>query len=274
MAKTRVLIAVKTYPAISVKYDELVCTAGFLEDGSWIRIFPIQFRKKSFGEQYKKYDWVEIDLVKNTSDFRKESYRPVSYDTEIKILKNIPTDGNWILRKEIIFQNKVYTDIDELIAEAKNRDIMTSLAIFKPNEIIDFTVEEVEREWDKKKLEILKHERSSNLFAQEDEDLFEVVRKLPYKFSYVLKDSKGKQSKMMIEDWEIGQLFWNCLARHEGNESKAIGDVKKKYLDDFARTKDLHLYLGTSQLHHLTAKNPFMIIGTFHPKIEHQLRLF
>lgn len=71
MAKTKVLITVKTYPAISSKYDELVCTAGFLEDGTWIRIFPIQFRKKSFEEQYKKYDWIEIDLVKNESDFRK-----------------------------------------------------------------------------------------------------------------------------------------------------------------------------------------------------------
>ena len=37
MALTKVLITVKTYPAISNKYDELVCTAGFLEDGTWIR---------------------------------------------------------------------------------------------------------------------------------------------------------------------------------------------------------------------------------------------
>ncbi|MCX8481853.1 MAG: hypothetical protein ORN58_08035, partial [Sediminibacterium sp.] len=80
MAKTKVLITVKTYPTISIKYDELVCTAGFLEDGTWIRIYPIQFRKKSFEEQYKKYDWIEIDLVKNNSDFRKESFRPISYD--------------------------------------------------------------------------------------------------------------------------------------------------------------------------------------------------
>lgn len=274
MAKTKVLITVKTYPAISSKYDELVCTAGFLEDGSWIRIYPIQFRKKSFEEQYKKYDWIEIDLVKNTSDFRKESFKPVSYDTEIKILDHLDTKSNWLLRKEIVFKNKVYSDIDELIAEAKNREIMTSLAVFKPTEIVDFTIEQVEREWDKKKLEKLKQDRSSNLFAQEDEDLFEVVRKLPYKFSYVLRDCKGKKSKMMIEDWEIGQLYWNCLARHEGNEAKAVTDVKKKYFDDFAKTKDLHLFLGTSILHHLSGKNPFMIIGTFHPKIEAQTSLF
>ena len=40
MPTTRVLIAVKTYPTLSEKYDELVCTAGFLEDGTWIRIYP------------------------------------------------------------------------------------------------------------------------------------------------------------------------------------------------------------------------------------------
>jgi hypothetical protein len=28
MALTKVLIAVKTYPTLSAKYDELVCTAG------------------------------------------------------------------------------------------------------------------------------------------------------------------------------------------------------------------------------------------------------
>ena len=79
---------------------------------------------------------------------------------------------------------------------------------------------------------------------------------------------------MMIEDWEVGQLYWNCVARHEGDEIKAIADVKRKYFDDFAKTKDLYFYLGTTQLHHHVSKNPFIIIGTFHPKKEVQLSLF
>ena len=33
MSKERVLIAVKAYPTLSKKYAELVCTAGFREDG-------------------------------------------------------------------------------------------------------------------------------------------------------------------------------------------------------------------------------------------------
>ncbi len=161
-----------------------------------------------------------------------------------------------------------------LIEEAHDKTICTSLAVFKPKEILDFTIEEVEREWDKGKIAAIEAERKQMGLFKQPEDPFKVVRKLPYKFSYVLIDSKGKKSKMMIEDWEIGQLYWNCLARHEGNESKAVADVKKKYFEDFAKTKDLHLFLGTSQVHHYPSRNPFMIIGTFHPKKESQMSLF
>ena len=35
MAKTKVLITVKTYPTVSTKYDELVCTAGITESGEY-----------------------------------------------------------------------------------------------------------------------------------------------------------------------------------------------------------------------------------------------
>lgn len=101
MPTTRVLIAVKTYPTLSEKYDELVCTAGFLEDGTWIRIYPIPFRKLSYDKRYSKWQWIELDLVKNTSDFRKESFRPANIDNEIKIVGE-----NWY--KKWLGKKKVY----------------------------------------------------------------------------------------------------------------------------------------------------------------------
>lgn len=272
MAITRVLITVKTYPTLSSRYDELVCTAGFLDNGDWIRLYPIPFRKKSYDEQYRKYDWIEIDLVKNTRDSRPESYRPKEINTEIKIVGHIGTDNSWSERKKIV-QKKVYSNLSTLISEAKNPDICTSLATFKPTKILDFVVEDTSREWDAKKLE---HMKQLNLFEARGKEL-NIVRKLPYKFSYVIEDNEGKRSKMMVEDWEIGQLYWNCLRRHEGVEGLAVKDVIKKYLDDFAKTKDLSLFLGTTQKHHYTGKNPFVIIGTFHPKFpkkENQLSLF
>ena len=153
MAVEKVLITVKTYPAISAKYDELVCTAGFRADGSWVRIFPIQFRKKSYNEQYAKYEWIEIDLVKNKNDFRPESYRPHSLDSEIKIVGEIKPDRDaWQDRRKIVLNN-VYTDLTKLIAEAKDNNICTSLAVFKPNKILDFKIEiEKERNWDAVKI--------------------------------------------------------------------------------------------------------------------------
>jgi hypothetical protein len=271
MSLTKVLITVKTYPTISKKYEELVCTAGFREDGTWVRIYPIQFRKKSYNEQYSKYEWIELDLVKNTSDPRPESYRPVSYDAPINLLGRIDADGDdWYERRRIVLK-KVYTNLSLLIDEARNKEICTSLAVFKPKKIIDFIWEEVEREWPDDKLAQFKQ---LNLFQQADDKKIEVVKKLPYKFSYKYEDDQGKQSTTMIEDWETGQLYWNSLKRYDGNEQKACSDVRRKYFDDFAKTKDLHFFLGTSQVHHFTGKNPFLIIGTFHPKPLTQLKLF
>jgi hypothetical protein len=44
IVRKKVLLTVTTYPLPSRSYDELVCTAGILEDGSWIRIYPVPLR--------------------------------------------------------------------------------------------------------------------------------------------------------------------------------------------------------------------------------------
>jgi len=67
MALTKVLITVKTYPTLSAKYDELVCTAGFKEDGTWIRLYPVPFRKNLTANNTKNMiDPVFRDLHKSS----------------------------------------------------------------------------------------------------------------------------------------------------------------------------------------------------------------
>lgn len=277
MAKTKVLITVKTYPNISSKYDELVCTAGFLEDGSMIRIYPIPFRKLDYESQYAKYQWVEMDLIKNTSDFRPESYTFTDrLFTEIRPLDRIGTDNNWQERKDIVLKNGYYDDLTTLIDEAKNKDIIKSLAVFKPTKILDFVVEKVSEEYKQEKIDKILADRAQlKIFQQNNvksEELFEIVKKLPYKFSYRFQDSKGRISKLMIEDWEIGQLYWNCL-RVYGSEEAAIQKVTEKYKDTFIKEHDIYFFLGTTKLHHYTGRNPFLIIGVFYPKYESQMKL-
>jgi len=282
MPLTKVLIAVKTYPTLSTKYDELVCTAGFLEDGSWVRIYPIPFRKLEYERRYRKYDWVEIDLVKNSSDFRPESYKPRSIESAFNVVGHIDTSNSWQERKDIILK-RVHTNLAGLIREAKDKMISTSLAIFKPTGILDFVIEPAEREWDKEKLDALKAKAQQLQLFRNADNPFDVVNKLPFKFSYRFKDDEGAISKLMIEDWEIGALYWKMLEKYDGHdrETRACEDVRKKYWDDFALTKDLYLFVGTVyESHAKNYPNPFVIVGTFHPtfskpvKLESQLKMF
>jgi hypothetical protein len=221
-----------------------------------------------YDQRYKKYQWVDLDLTKNTSDPRPESYKPTNIEA-MQLLNKIGTDnGTWATRRRLVLKN-VHTNLRALIEQAKNTEIATSLATFKPQEITDFSYEKTEREWDRDKLQQL---NQMNLF-ENAENPFEVVNKLPYKFFYKFLDDQGVESRMMIEDWEIGMLFWNCLARHDGDEIHACEDVKKKYYDDFSLTKDLHFFLGTTRQFHFMAHNPFLIIGTFQSPIVVQTAL-
>jgi hypothetical protein len=266
MEKKRVFILVKTYPTISEKYSELVCTAGVLEDGTWIRLYPMPFRLLNDDQKYPKYTWIEVNTERNTSDFRAESFRP---DITTMVVEPKPSKANWDERRRIIFKNKsVYTNLQALISEAKS-SAKTSLAIFKPTKILGFVIEPDNRDWDSKKLASLQSQSQQlNLFKtlEEIEEEFRVVQKIPYKFSYQFEDDSGKRSKMMIEDWEIGMLYLHCLWRANNNETDAIAKVKEKYHDSFLK-RDLYFFLGTTKKFHNIAPNPFIIIGVYYPPL-------
>ncbi len=264
----RILITVKTYPTISETLrDEIVCTAGLNEDGEWIRLYPIPFRSLDYVSQYKKYDWIEVDVKKHKSDWRHESYSPVNLKTHpIRIIGHLDTKHDWKKRKNLALR-KIYTDLAELIDDSKETGNKISLTTFKPTSIDDFICTPVTREWEPKKIAWLQQQ---NLF--EDVSQKKIIRKIPYKFSYKFRDINNRESTLMIEDWELGQLFWKQLAR-KGNEEEARLDVKKKYFNQLTK-KDLHFFLGTNYVHHSkSAKNPFIIVGLFYPPMTSQLEM-
>ncbi|MET7001492.1 hypothetical protein [Chitinophaga defluvii] len=266
MPVTKVLITVKSYPTLSSHYDEQLSIAGFREDGSFIRIYPIPFSKKTYETQYQLYDWVELDLTRNTRDFRLESFRPVTIDAPIKKTGHVGTDDHWSERKTIVLKN-VYRSLATLIIEAKHEAFYTSLAVFKPARILDFVVEETEREWNSDRLEKLQEEKNSGRVFEQPEDPFTVLKKLPYKFSFRFTDDKNETITLPVEDWELASLYWKCLKKYNGpdKELKAINEVRKKYLQEYAKNSDLHFFLGTTQNIHAASKQPFTIVGLFQP---------
>lgn len=149
--KKRVLITVKTYPNPSKSYQETVCTAGLDEEKHWIRIYPINFRAKPIEQQYKKFQWVELDLVKTTGrDFRPESYHLANLEDEIITGEQI---SSWDVRNEYML-HRVYDSMKSLLADASEPSNV-SLATYKPAEIIKAHYEAETTNWDKDQSEFL-----------------------------------------------------------------------------------------------------------------------
>jgi len=268
MPRKKVLITVTTYPLPSRSHDELVCTAGILENGKMIRIYPVPLSflidlKGSGQVKNVKYTWIELDLRKRKDDFRPESHSPENYDfRDLKILERQDTQHNWAARKQACLQN-LYTNMEHLIEDSR-APRNTSLAVFKPAGIIRLEWEETDREWKNEWKELRKQ---GDLFASDKAPEI-LIPKLPYKFFYLFTDETNKQRRLMIEDWEIGALYWNCLRIATGNEVEALEKVKEKYENEF-KQKDLHLFLGTTkQWHTRRSPNPFVITGVFYPKKE------
>ncbi len=275
MAKERVLITVKTYPTLSRKYGETVCTAGVREDGSWVRMYPVPFRRLSETQQYSKYDWVECQLVRNASDPRPETFRPRDLAELQQPVAHLGTgsDRQWRDRRDLLLRRaRVFDSLDDLIARAKSNEL--SLAVFRPTRILDFYWEEDEREWDPARVrEMREKTNQQELFADNTwRETFDLITKLPWSFSYKFEDASGRRSELQVLDWEAGMLYWNCLRSEDGDEPRALAKVRQKYFDEFI-TKDLHFFLGTTQQFHFRAPNPWVIIGVLPIPHERQLPL-
>lgn len=273
MAKERILVTVKTYPTLSRKYGETVCTAGVREDGSWVRLYPVPFRRLNETEQYRKFDWLECDLDKSPGDSRPESYRPTDAK-QLIAAGHMDTKDNWQERRRLLLQTaKVFTSLQPLINGAKANSL--SLAVFKPTRILEFIWEEEDREWNPAKVAELRNRSLQGVLFEEDawQQTFKLIAKLPYSFSYRFVDAEGKVSEMQILDWEAGQLYWSCMKRCGNNEAAALAKVKEKYFNEFLK-KDLHFFLGTTQQFHAWATNPWVVIGVLPIPHEYQAALF
>jgi len=257
--RLRILITVKTYPIPSQKYDELVCTAGVQADGSFVRLYPVNFRDLPYSQQYRKYQWIGAEVQKHTGrDVRKESYRPKA-DSIIWDGEPIPTrNGDWSERAKYALA-RVSSSMEHLYAQqAADR---TSLGIFKPKEIRDLIAKPAETDWKPGFRNALAQAR---LWENRTVSM-EPPRKLPFKFQYMFScdDSACEGHRIMIEDWELGALFWRCVD-NGATTTEACDKVKYKFLDQLCgRDKDTHFYVGTILAHPKT----WVIIGVFYPKL-------
>ena len=264
METRKILIATKTYPSISTKYQETVCTAGILlseEENplQWIRIYPIRYRYLDFDKRYPRWAIVSAKIKRNDQDYRPESFK-IDYNS-LEIIRKIDTTNNWQERKSLVLSLQ-FRSIADIQAQGK------SLGIIKPKSIERFFSKKTSREWNQKQQTVLNQL-----------DLFEPnidLEKIPYKFFYQFTDEDNVPHKYSISDWEIMELYRKCRDRSQLSgleaEQYALEKVRQKLEDDFLESKDLYFIVGNLKNH---AKS-FMIIGLFYPPLVkfNQMELF
>jgi len=260
LERTKVLITVMTYPLPSSRYQEVICTAGITDKGEWVRLYPIDYRYRPRFQQFRKYQWIEVELSERGTgnDNRKESRKP-NLDSIVILGEPLTTDKGWIERRKIIDKMPVYT-VKQL--ESLYESERTSIGVVKPNSILSVKVEESDREW-KPEWQMIYDQLK--LFGDPPIPL----RKIPYKFSYVFEcDDNPRPHNAMIEDWELGVLFLRELDRL-GNEEMAAESVRSKYFDEMcSSSKDTRFFMGTTFPY-----NKWVILGVFWSPVNYQMEL-
>jgi hypothetical protein len=245
-----ILIIAKTIPLPSKEYQELVCTVGITKGGKLIRLYPIPYRFLEYPRQYKKYQWVSVDIEKNSKDYRIDSYRPLT-ETIKPIGLPLPA-GKWTERKHFVLP-LVSPNLETIQDDYDKKSI--SLAIFKPK-TIELKIEKDDDEWSAGKKKVLSQKV---LFGPQPKKL----DKLPFKFSYNFtcdnEDCKGHSLKII--DWEISELYRNLKDRYQYSMDVILDKMKQKWQDEMWRTdKDSYLIVGTTYPY-----PSFVVLGVFWP---------
>lgn len=143
--KVKLLITVLTYPHPSKTYGETVCTAAVTEDGQWRRLYPIDLRSLRGDQFFRKWNWIEADLLTRPPDRdnRPESRTPIL--ESIRTIGKMGIERNWEERCKLIDSMPHRTIKEWTMLELDN---VSSLGIVRPTEVLDIEIsKEREEDW-------------------------------------------------------------------------------------------------------------------------------
>ncbi|CAE6703642.1 hypothetical protein R75461_06277 [Paraburkholderia nemoris] len=212
----RILILAKTYPSPSAQYVETSCVAGVNQDGLMRRLYPVPFRMIEEGQQFKKWQWIDVRVEKASKDHRAESHK--LYVDTITCGEVIDTKRDWAARWEWLDKIPTFDGFDAI--EAGRVSDGLSIALLRPKRLLSLEISKARnQDWTEEEREKLMREQMQGDLFSEAEATRQVkeLRKVPFDFyyRYVCETPEGeKEHKHKIVDWEAGALFWNCRRDH------------------------------------------------------------
>jgi hypothetical protein len=167
----RVVIAVKTYPELSSKHTETVCTVALdAETGKPIRLYPVPLRYLDSAAQYGLYDIIAVPVQKSGSDPRPESFKIDARG--IVPLGHMDSSHYWRDRRDLVFRDLSWHFLSmDAVLEA-NAATHVSIGMIKPSAIVDVQVT-AKAESERGVFE----RKSAELRAMKEADLFDPTYK-------------------------------------------------------------------------------------------------
>lgn len=261
----RVLIIAKTYPELSTRYSETVCTAGLsVDDGKPIRLYPVPLRYLEGDKQYALWDIINVPVDRSPRDQRPESYKinPVGLER----VDHVGPDGHgWRNRRELLDRDPTWHYSGMASLNAANRNLNISIALVVPG-MIDRVETATKPPEDRIKFErkraALRAQRLSDMFDPTYHSLDYLPKEiyLHWRCADRCSTCSRKPHRMKVLDWGLMQL-----ARKKSWEAAA---QKLEELSDPSR-HDFQLILGTFAQH----PQNFGVIALWYPTRLAQLSL-
>lgn len=259
----RILIWGKTYPELSRRYSETVCTAGVRADGSPIRLYPVPLRYLNDENQYKLWDWIDVP-VRKAEDTRPESFK-IRADG-IRHIDRVPTDDNeWAGRREVISRDTSWHFADVGALKAAQRECGRSFGFVAPGSIEGIYLRrksaQEEAEYNAKIEEI---QAQRDMFLPEYKELGfrrQEIR-LQWRCPIRCPECANGPHDMQVLDWGLIEL---------ARKNRWDWDLAKRRLEEIANldTHDFRLFLGNMKAH----PTAFTIVGLWYPLRRPQIQL-
>ena len=240
METERILITVRTYPNLSGRHIETVCTGGINDRFEWRRLYPVPLRLLDDEKQYRTFDVIRVRL-KDNPDGRPESRRP-----DLPTIAVIGHIGEWPERRDWITRTAV-DSMTELLASGR------TLAPVRVREVLEFGARAIPASWSPKERELLGQQ---GLFGGP-----EPLEKVPFEFRLRWRDGDAKEHDSLFLAWEVGQT-WRSW-RHKYDDP--VERMQDKWMNEvFASERDLWFFMGNFAAH----RQHFGVCGTFNPPKE------
>lgn len=210
----RILIIGKTYPSPSAKHIETVCTGGVSEDGTWRRLYPINFRYLEEHQKYKTWDWIRADVQKYKGDARSCSVEVREQSIEISGSET-NWAGKWRMLSPLVVDSHEALDV----AHALDPKGVTMAAIEIRLEKFDW--EETGREWPPS---VLAKINQQLLFVQR-----KPLTKVPFQFRVKFRCANNSECQGHLKSilwWDLQQAFLNW--RESYGEEQTLRLMREK----------------------------------------------